>query len=77
MTAQQVGGWSRRAFLRCLMLVGALGVFGVCPRPVAAVETAQASGDPDKPSEPGVCPQRDAHAHTICPNCCTYGYEAT
>jgi hypothetical protein len=75
-TAQQADGWSRRVFLRNLTLAGAAGVFGVYPRRVAAVDEPQTCVSPDNPAALGVCPQRDANAHEICPNCCNYRYEA-
>jgi hypothetical protein len=77
MTAQQAGVWTRRAFLRGLALAGAVGVFGMYPKPVAAVDAPQTSVPTDNPSALGVCPQRDANAHEICPNCCNYRDEAT
>jgi hypothetical protein len=77
MTAQQSGSWTRRAFLRNLTLAGAAGVFGVYPRPVAPVESHQTRGQPDQSSALGVCPQRDARAQEICPNCCNPRYQAT
>jgi hypothetical protein len=66
MTGQQAGAWSRREFLRRLTLAGTVGVFGMYPKPVAAVEAQQPSGQPNTPSRLGVCPPRDA----ICPGCC-------
>ena len=77
MTAQQSGSWTRRAFLRNLTLAGAAGVFGVYPRRVAPVESYQTRGQPDPSSAPGVCPQYDARAQEICPNCCNPQYQAT
>jgi hypothetical protein len=77
MTGQQAGDWSRRAFLRGLTLAGVVGVFGVYPKPVAAVDEPQSRIPPDNPSALGLCPPRDANAHEICPNCCNYRYEAT
>jgi hypothetical protein len=65
MTAQQAGGWSRRAFLKKLTLAGAAGVFGVQRRPVAAVEGQQARGPTDAPSALGVRPRATKSAHTI------------
>jgi hypothetical protein len=73
MTAQQAGVWTRRAFLRGLVLAGAAGVLGVYPRQVAAVEAPHTSAQVDTSSALGVCPPRDA----ICPNCCHYSDEAT
>jgi hypothetical protein len=52
---RQGGGWSRRAFLRYLSLAGAVGVFGMYPRPVAAIEAPQMRGPADTPSALGVC----------------------
>jgi hypothetical protein len=73
MTAQQAGGWSRRVFLRNLILAGAAGVVGMYPRPIAAIEAHQTRGPPNIPSALGVCP----HRHETCPNCCNYSYETT
>jgi hypothetical protein len=73
MTAQQAGGWSRRVFLRNLTLAGAAGVFGMYPRPIAAIEAHQTRGPTNTPSALGVCPQRNE----TCPNCCNYPYETT
>jgi hypothetical protein len=77
MTAQQSGCWSRRAFLWNLTLAGAAGVFGVFPRPLAPVESHQTRGQADQPSALGGCPQRDAKAQEICPNCCNSRIQAT
>ena len=77
MTAQQPGSWSRRAFLRHLTLAGAAGVFGVYPRPSAPVESQQTRGQLDQSSALSGCPQRDARAQNICPNCCNPQYQAT
>jgi hypothetical protein len=77
MTAQQAGGWTRRAFLRNLMLAGAAGVFGVYPRPVTPIELFQSSEQPDHSSGLAGCPQREARAPEICPNCCNPRYQAT
>jgi hypothetical protein len=76
MTAQQVGVWTRRAFLRGLALAGAVGVFGMYPKPVAAVDEPPMRGPTGTPSALGVCPPRDANAHELCPNCCNYRDEA-
>jgi hypothetical protein len=77
MTAQPSGRWSRRASLRNLTLAGAAGVFGVYPRRVAPVESHQAHGQADQPSALGVCPQCDARAQEICPNCGSPGTAVT
>jgi hypothetical protein len=77
MTAQQVGGWTRRVFLRNLTRAGAAGMIAMYPRPVAPIEAPQTRGQADTPSALGGCPQRNAHAHAVCPDCCNYRYDAT
>jgi hypothetical protein len=72
MTAQQAGGWSRRAFLKKLTPAGAAGVFGVQRRPVAAAEGQQARGPTDAPLVLGSVAERVARLapcpmHTIRP----------
>jgi hypothetical protein len=76
MTAQQAGGRSRGEFLRKVTLAGAVDVFGVSPRSLAAVEEKQTGVQTDKPSALGVYPQRYANAHERCPNCGEDRYEA-
>lgn len=77
MTSQQVGGWTRRVFLRNLTLAGTAGMFAMYPKPTTPIEVQQTSGQADIPPALGVCPSRDTHAQVICPDCCNYRYEAT
>jgi hypothetical protein len=59
MTAQWAGGRSRGEFLRKVTLVGAVDVFGVFPRSLAAVEEIQTGVQTHKPSALG-----DTHSGT-------------